>query len=60
MKADITLEEALKKARPGLRYRIEQSVGLLRRAEHLALMYDNRGGISLLFLEGKIAKPFII
>lgn len=53
MKADITLEEALKKARPGLRYRIEQSVGLLRKAEHLALMYDNRGGYFLAFSGGK-------
>ena len=57
MKANITLEDALKKARPGLRYRIEQSVALLRKAERLALMYDDGGGISLLSPAGKTAKP---
>jgi len=56
MKTGITLEDALKKATPGLRYRIEQSVALLRKAERLALMYDG-GGIFWPFLAGKILKP---
>lgn len=43
MKVKISLEEALEKARPGLRYKIEQSVALLRKGEKLALMYDGGG-----------------
>lgn len=53
MKTNITLEDALAKARPGLRYRIEQSVALLRKAEHLALMYDAEDGFFLAFSGGK-------
>ena len=53
MKSNITLEEALAKARPGLRYRIEQSVALLRKAERLALMYDPEEGFYLAFSGGK-------
>ena len=58
MKTAITLEEALSRSRPGLRYRIEQSVALLRKAEKLALMYDNGGGIILLCLLARIVRPF--
>ena len=53
MKTNITLDQALEKARPGLRFRIEQSVGLLRKAEHLALMYDDMDGYFLAFSGGK-------
>ena len=53
MRSNLTYEEALSKARPGLRYRIEQSVALLRKAERLALMYDNGGGYFLAFSGGK-------
>lgn len=53
MKTAITLEEALSRSRPGLRYRIEQSVDLLRKAEKLALMYDNGGGYYLAMSFGK-------
>ena len=52
MKTNVTYDDALSKARPGLRYRIEQSVALLRKAERLALMYDN-GGYFLAFSGGK-------
>ena len=53
MRVGITLDEALQKARPGLRYRIEQSVALLRKAEKLALMYDAEEGFFLAFSGGK-------
>lgn len=43
MKIDITLEEALGRATPGLRRKMEYSVELLRKAERLALAYDRRG-----------------
>lgn len=49
----MTLEEALEKARPGLRYKIEQSVALLRKAEKLALRYDPEDGFFLAFSGGK-------
>ena len=60
MKTNITLEQALAKARPGLRYRIEQSVAILRKAERLALMYDKGGGIILLSPAEKIASRYIM
>ena len=53
MKAGITIEEALRKARPGLRYRIEQSITLLQKAERLAMMYDADDGFYLAFSGGK-------
>lgn len=53
MKTDITYEEVLAKARPGLRYRIEESVSLIRKAERLAKMYDPQDGYFLAFSGGK-------
>lgn len=53
MKTDITLEKAMDKARPGLRYRIEQSVILLKNAERIAKMYDPEDGFYLAFSGGK-------
>lgn len=52
-KRKIDYETALGKARPGLRYRIEQSVLLLRKAERLALRYDDQDGFFLAFSGGK-------
>lgn len=52
-KRKIDYETALGKARPGLRYRIEQSVLLLRKAERLALRYDEQDGFFLAFSGGK-------
>lgn len=49
----MTYNEAIAKARPGLRYRIEQSVALLRKAERLALKYDPKDGFWLAFSGGK-------
>lgn len=40
MRLSITLDEALQKASPILRAKMEHSVELLRKAERLALMYD--------------------
>lgn len=53
MKIDITLEQALDRAHPGLRYRIEQSVALLRKAQKLAKFYDPEDGFFLAFSGGK-------
>lgn len=53
MKTGITYDEAIAKARPGPRYRIEQSVAFLRKAEHLAKMYDPEDGFFLAFSGGK-------
>ena len=53
MTCGISLETALERARPGLRYRIEQSVAVLRKAEKLALMYDPEDGFFLAFSGGK-------
>ena len=53
MKTSITIEEALRKARPGLRYRIERSISLLKKAERLAMMYDADNGFYLAFSGGK-------
>lgn len=49
----MTYEQALEKAMPGLRYRIEQSVALIRKAERLAKMYDPENGFYLAFSGGK-------
>lgn len=49
----MTLEQALSKARPGLQYRIRQSVELLRKAEHLALTYNPQDGFFLAMSGGK-------
>ena len=49
----MTLEQAYQKARPGLRYRMEQSVAPIRKAEKLAKMYDPENGFYLAFSGGK-------
>lgn len=49
----MTLEQAYSKARPGLRYHMEQSVALLRKAERLARLYDPENGFYLAFSGGK-------
>lgn len=49
----VTYEEALERANPGLRYRIEKSVELLRKSERLALQYDPENGFFLAFSGGK-------
>ena len=53
MLTGLSYEDALAKARPGLRYKIEKSVELLRKAERLALRYDAEGGFYLAFSGGK-------
>lgn len=53
MKANITLSEALRRASRPLARKIEYSVGLLRKAERLALAYDNENGYFLAFSGGK-------
>lgn len=53
MRLNLTLEQALEKARPGLRYKMEQSVALLRKAEKLALRYDPEDGFWTAFSGGK-------
>ena len=53
MRSGITLEQALAKARPGLRYRIEQSVATLRKGERLALRYNPEDGYYLAYSGGK-------
>lgn len=45
MKLNITLDEALRKASPGLRAKMEDSVALIRKAERLSLMYDEEDGL---------------
>ena len=42
---DTTLEEALRRSSRALERKIEYSVNLLRRAERIALSYDNKGGV---------------
>ena len=49
----LTIDEALNRAMPGLRYRIEESVRILRKAESLALRYDPENGFFLAFSGGK-------
>ena len=57
---DTTLEEALRRSSRALERKIEYSVNLLRRAERIALSYDNKGGgISLRSAEERTAKPYI-
>lgn len=53
MRCNVTYEEALRRAKLGLRAKIEHSVGLVRRAEKLALMYDPEGGFWNTFSGGK-------
>lgn len=53
MKCNITLEEACKRASPGLRIKIAHSVQLLRKAEKIALAYDAQDGFYLAFSGGK-------
>lgn len=49
----MTLEEAYSRCSPGLRYRLQKSVELLRKAEKLALRYDAENGFNLAFSGGK-------
>jgi phosphoadenosine phosphosulfate reductase len=53
MKIDITFEQALAKASPSLREKMIKTVGLLRKAEKLALKYDADNGYWLAFSCGK-------
>lgn len=53
MDISVTYEQALAKATPAMRYRIEQSVALLRKGERLALQYDPDDGYFLAFSGGK-------
>lgn len=53
MKLNITLDEALKKATPRLRAKMEESVALIKKAEKLSLMYDAEDGFWLAFSAGK-------
>ena len=50
---NITLEEALKKAPPSLRNKMQYSVELLRKAEPMALRLDPEDGFYLAFSGGK-------
>ena len=59
MRLKLTYEEALKKSRPGLRYKIEQSVALLRQAERLALRYDSENGFWTAFSGGKDSQALL-
>jgi len=60
MRTSITFEQALSRATKPLARKIEYSVSLLRKAEKLALAYDNMGGISLRSAEARTAKPYIM
>lgn len=53
MDISVTYEQALAKSAPWMRYRIEQSVALLRKGESLALRYDPENGYFLAFSGGK-------
>jgi hypothetical protein len=54
MQINITLEDALKKASPQLREKMQYSVDLLRKAEPLALRYSPDG----FYVEQKLRKRF--
>jgi len=60
MKTHMTFEQALSRATKPLARKIEYSVSLLRKAERLALAYDNTGGISLRSAAARTAKPYIM
>lgn len=53
MKTNITLSEALDKASPMLKSKMEHSIELIRKAERLSLMYDAEDGFFLAFSGGK-------
>ena len=53
MRTNITIEEALSRASAGLRRKMEYSIGLLRKAERIALSYDKDDGFYLAFSGGK-------
>lgn len=53
MRIDITLDQALARASAPLRKKMEHSVELLRKAEHIALNYDREDGYYLAFSGGK-------
>ncbi len=50
MEINITLAEAYGRASNRLRKKMEYSIGLLQKAEKLALSYDSRGGVLSCFL----------
>lgn len=53
MKCNVSLDEAMRRAKPGLRMKLEHSIELLRKAERLALAYDPENGFFLAFSGGK-------
>lgn len=53
MKANITLEQAKERAPKWLWRKMEHTIELLRKAEHLALTYDKEDGFYLAFSAGK-------
>lgn len=53
MQINISCEDALQKAFPNLRKKMEHSIELLRNAEKLALKYDSDNGYCLAFSCGK-------
>lgn len=53
MQVELSLDEALRRARPSLAKKIEYSVNLLRKAEKIALAYDRTDGYWLAFSGGK-------
>ena len=60
MEINITLEQALQKASPGLRLKMQHSIELLKKAEQLSLLYDNGGGIFSRLAEEKTLRHYII
>lgn len=59
MKVDMTLAQALEKASPRLRSKMQYSVDLMRKAESLALRYDSANGFYLAFSGGKDSQALI-
>lgn len=59
MKTNVTLDEALEKASPALRKKMLHSVELLRKAEKIALRYDQNDGFFLAFSGGKDSQALI-
>lgn len=53
MKINVTLEQALAKASPGLRRKMERTIALIRKAEALSLRYDAERGFYVGFSGGK-------
>ncbi len=59
MKVNITYEQALEKASPNLRQKIERSVGIVRKALPIALRYDSENGFFVGFSGGKDSQALI-